>query len=244
MSEKVAKLQDQIDLLLTNAANCTPPTQQSAPPTPISTAVLEQPTLATGSNQKDLLMSAHEHQSPRPARHPQYMGPTSSSFSFGVAKRSLQGMGIQTGADASTSYASTPTRRSSTSNYLSMARDPLYTISRNEAFRLIESYEEECGTIYAFLDIKLMLKTAREFYDCVSIDREPSYLQGDNDENIFSGGILDLVKLSIAVALVIKASGPTVLSTGLLESVEAGFKGRFCGLSVDILGMQVLTLMV
>lgn len=233
MNEKLAKLQEQVSLLVSSAASAVPSMQQLAPPSPESMTLREHT-----RRPPDL----RRLRAQRPARPPQYMGPTSSSFSFGVAKHSLQEMGIQDGADSSGS--ATPLGSPSSPTRGLVARDPLCSIPRSEAIRLIETYEEECGTIYPFLDTNLILKTVREFYDSANMYQSSSYLPHYNDENMFAGGLLDVAKLAIAIALVIEAGGPTVRSTELLESVESGFDGRFCGLSVDVLGMQALTLMV
>jgi hypothetical protein len=242
MNEKISKLQEQIGLLVSNTASQS--IQQAALPSPISTTLPERTNRRPRLERRELPRSARVHRTPRTARHPQYVGHTSFAFGFGVAKRSLQGMGIQAGADLADSHTTTPARSPSPTDQIYFARDPLCSIPRNEAIRLVETYEEECGTIYPFLDNKLILRTAGDFYNGASVGRESLFVPGCNDENMSSGGILDIAKLVIAVALVIEASGPTVLSTELLESVEAGFDDRFRGLSVDVLGIQALTLMV
>jgi hypothetical protein len=241
MNEKITQLQEQISLLMSNAASGVSSMQPLTLPSPVSTVLPGEPKDQSDWNQRELDRNSSVRQPPRRSRHPQYMGHTSSSYTFEVAKNSLEGVGIQAGTNSSSNHSSTQVRTPSTPNQIPYARDLLYKIPPNEAIQLIEKYEEESGTIYPFLDVKLVLRTAREFY---SMNRGPSLLTDCNEENAFSGGILDIVKLTIAVALVIEAGGATALSTELLESVESGFRGRFCGLSVEILEIQVLTLMV
>ncbi|KAH6683867.1 fungal-specific transcription factor domain-containing protein [Halenospora varia] len=243
MNEKILKLQEQISFLVSNAASGVPSMHQLAPANPDSTILRDYSRPPSESGNGELPRSAYTCKTPRPKRHSQYMGPTSSSFTFGVAKSSLQGMGIQAGDDPPSGYSTANSRGLPTPNRVSPASDPLYTIPQNEALRLIATYEEESGSIYPFLNNELVLKATQEVYNTASLGRKSSILLGSKDENVFSGGMLDIVKLVIAIALVIEAGGPTVLSTELLESVESGFEGRFCGLSLDISGIQALTLM-
>lgn len=130
------------------------------------------------------------------------------------------------------------------SHQFPVAKDPLSRIPQIEAIRLIEKFEEECASIYPFLDCRLVLNTTREAYGSSEVGKSPSNRPGGRDQNMFSGGPLDIVKLVIAIALVIEAAGPTNMSTELLESVESGYDGRFCGSSIDLTAIQVLTLMV
>ncbi|KAK4957764.1 hypothetical protein LTR66_013252 [Elasticomyces elasticus] len=175
------------------------------------------------------------------------MGPTSSAFTFGVAKSSLRRMGIQSDPDpvdnGPGSYLTTPTRTPAPSHDVLHTWDPLHTIPRAEAIRLIETYEEESGSIYPFLDIELLTKSAHCFYDGTNDVRESLSARGSRLENTLSGGVNDILKLVIAIALIIEGRGPTSLSTKLLDSVESGFDGRPCGPSVDMLEIQAWTLM-
>jgi hypothetical protein len=249
MNEKISKLQEQINLLTSSAAAGVPlAQQQQAPVTPISTSLPEQPNLSSSSRRKENHSDSHERRRSRAARHPQYMGPTSSAFSFGVARNSLQEMGIQPATDlvdnVITSYSTTPARSPMPSSDLLYPRDPLLSIPRNEAIRLVETYEEESGTVYPFIDIKSVLSAAEEFYSSAAPNRGVPAVRGSGDQNMLSGGIVDILKLVIAIALVFEGHGPTRLSLRLLDNVESGFEGRLCGPTVDMLEIQAWTLMV
>jgi hypothetical protein len=244
MNQKIAMLQEQISLLVSNTASGVPATQQPAPVTPVSTSLPEHTSFAQSSNQEEPPRDPYARRDPKAPRHQQYMGPTSSAFSFGVARSSLQRMGIQPETDlvddGPGSYLTTPARTPAPSNDW----DPLLTITRTEAVRLIETYEEESGSIYSFLDIKLVSKSAHDFYNTADTLRESSIPRRSGYENTLSGGILDILKLVIAIALVIEGRGRSALSAKLLGNVESGFDGRLCGPSVDMLEIQAWTLMV
>lgn len=193
--------------------------------------------------------SRHNHSRPRRrTKHPQYMGPTSSAYSFGVARTSLQDMGINTGTNSDDagirSYSTTPARSPIPSRDSHFPREPLLSITRNEAIRLVEIYEEEFGIVYPFIDIKSVLSAVEQFYTTAKSTRAAEAARRPGDENMLSGGVVDILKLVIAIASVSEGHGPTNLSVRLLDNVESGFEGRLCGPSVDILEIQAWTLMV
>lgn len=244
MNEKLSKLQEQIDLLVSGAAAGVPLSQpHQASVTPIPTSLPGQRHSAPSSSHTDDSHPSSSLRRSRAARHPQYMGPTSSAFSFGVAKNSLQRMGIQSGTglgeNVTTSRSTTPVGNSMLSGDPLPSRDPLLSITQHEAIRLVNAYEEDTGTLYPFVDTNLVLSTAVDFYNGTTPNQG-----GSGDANMLSGGTLDILKLVIAIASVVEGHGPTILSQRLLENVESGFEGRMCGPSVDVLEIQAWTLMV
>lgn len=265
LSEKLSKLQEQLDLLVSGAAAGISLGQQQHqqhqqeqqeqvhnrdPVTPVSAPMPGEKNTSTSPNRLDTHddSRAYRRARTRATKHPQYMGPTSSAYSFGLARTSLQDMGIQTGVplddNGVTSYSTTPARSPIPSRDPVFPREPLLSITQNEAIRLITIYEEECGTVYPFIDIQLLQSVADKFYRSGISARSPSLAHRLGDENMLSGGIVDILRLVIAIASVFECHGPTSLSARLLNSVESGFEGRLCGPSVDILEIQAWTLMV
>lgn len=204
---------------------------------------------STSPNRTNSHDSSPPRQGSRAAKHVQYQGPTSVAYNLGVATASLQDMGIHTRAIQddmnNTSYSTTPARSSPSSNEMTFLRDPLLSITLNQATHLVRIYEEESGTVYQFIDIDLVMRTAEQFYGrSIMSNGGNSVVSDSHDTNMLSGGVVDILKLVIAIALVIQGHGPTALSSALLDNVETGFKGRLCGPSVDILEIQAWTLMV
>jgi hypothetical protein len=86
-------------------------------------------------------------------KHPRFQGPTSSAFSFDVAKSTLQNMGypgLVEGGDGAintaddTPMGSPPLRPISLREPTSKStRDPLWSLTKDEAVRLCRVYEEE-----------------------------------------------------------------------------------------------------
>lgn len=181
------------------------------------------------------------------AKQSEFMGPTSSSFLLGVGTGSVERAGIHTQSSPSPVLEGVETPSTARNRVISHPRsvkNPLNNISRNEAFRLIDLYDESCGSIYPFIEKALICRAAQHFYDGVEMSSAlpPAWIS--SEENTLSDGIWDILKLVIAIASVMKNLGPTDLSSELLESVESGFVGRLCGATVDILEIQAWTAMV
>lgn len=208
MNEKLEGLQEQINLLISNAAATAQPAQQITPATPVSTSLSE-------PSHPPLRVAQNEHS------RSWYFPPHLEGSDVATSVRSMQAV-----------------------DDFRRIRDPLCAIPRNEAFRLIAVYDEECGSIYPFLDNELILKAAHDFYNTAESGEVPPFHRTTTSENVLSGGVLDILKLAIATAVVIENSGPTNLSAQLLDSVESGFEGRVCGAQVDILEIQAWTAMV
>lgn len=208
INEKLEGLQEQIDLLVSNAAATAQPAQQIAPATPASTLLTE------------------------PSHHSVRAVPNRSSRRWYLPSHSES-------SDVASSIQSAQAIKD-----FRRIRDPLCAIPQNEAFRLIAVYDEECGSIYPFLDHKLILKTAHDFYNAAESCRVPSLHRTTACENKFPDGNLGILKLVVATAVVIENSGPTNLSAQLLDSVESGFERRVCDAQVDILQIQTWTAMV
>lgn len=240
-------LQEQISLLVSNAAVGLPSQQQASLATPVSASIPDQMTHSP-SPSRDRPSEFYARHRSRAARHPQYVGPTSSAFGFGVAQSSLQEMGIHPATDLTdntlASLSTTPARSPVPWSGLLLTQDALLCISQNQALRLIEIYEEECNSIYPFIDTDLLVEAARNFYKTKHPAHSTSTVRGSVSENMLSGGILDILRLVVAIALVFENYGPTPLSLKLLDTVEHGFDGRLCGHCVDILEIQAWTLMV
>ena len=155
------------------------------------------------------------------ARELTFTGPTTSAFSFDLAKTSLQQRGIVSGGDhdldkdadgdltqepspmPSPPYPSCPVRE---------AVDPLWTIERAEAMRLCRVYEEEMGMMYPVLDLGVLLQQVHVLYTGTTTASSPGVLK-EHDVHI--------LRIVFACALTAEASGGSELAVRLFESVRA-----------------------
>ena len=144
-----------------------------------------------------------------------FIGPTTSEFSFDLAKTSLQQRGI-VGVDndvdgdltqepspmPSPPYPSLPARETV---------DPLWTIGRPEAMRLCRVYEEEMGMMYPVLDLSVLLQQVHLLYTGTAAASPPGVLKEDD---------VHVLRIVFACALTAEASGSSELAVRLFESVR------------------------
>ncbi|GFG21235.1 uncharacterized transcriptional regulatory protein C530.05 [Aspergillus udagawae] len=150
---------------------------------------------------------------PSSARELTFQGPTTSAFSFDLAKSSLQRRGIvdgdgdgdEVGEEGDDGDVTPPGDASP----LGMLKDPLWTISKAEAIRLCRVYEEEMGIMYPVLELEELLRQVEGLYG--PSPRLP-LRSGDYDVHI--------LRLVFACALTAEASGRSALAMRLFESVR------------------------
>ncbi|KAJ5907940.1 hypothetical protein N7495_000622 [Penicillium taxi] len=164
------------------------------------------------------------------ARHPPFHGPTSSAFNFDVAKSSLQIMGIhhpEYGMPDDLTTANVTPSGSPPISFLSHSiqthptKDPIWTIRREEAFRLCKVYEEEIGIMYPIVDITAVASQANLLYTFMEAATRTGFAQNTlpgadslNDDSSV------LLKLILATTLVVEGGGQSKLGDRLFSSVK------------------------
>jgi hypothetical protein len=103
-----------------------------------------------------------------------YRGPTSNEFSFGVADNSLQTMGITEGKPdikGDNVHALQPStspgqveRNLQLLQAVHEEKDPIYSVSKEEALRLCRVYEDEMGIMYPVVNITTVMETRTPSY--------------------------------------------------------------------------------
>ncbi|KAJ5948073.1 hypothetical protein N7466_001088 [Penicillium verhagenii] len=159
-------------------------------------------------------------------RETAFQGPTTSAFSFDLAKSSLQQRGIvernEAGDGGDVTQEPSPLASPSAPNRqleVQQAVDPLWTLSKEEALRLCEVYEEEMGVMYPVLELSELLDQVSQLYG------------GLMDGNMYRGTSIDgrkaldredvsILRLVLACALTAEASGHSEQATALFDSVR------------------------
>jgi len=193
-------------------------------------------------------------QAPPTPKHPKFRGPTSSLFNLGVAKSSLQNMGITGGEDTldegmlthdGTPAASPPPGQSIlTKPPLHTGKDAIWSLSKDEAIRLVRVWQDEMGTMYPIVDVDRLAGHATLLYTFMDAARraglmEPSMPGADAiyDEQTI------LLKLVVAIALTLEASGSSELGRKMWGSVRSSVEAHFFD-SPNLNSLQILTLAV
>ena len=185
-----------------------------------------------------------------------FRGPMSADFNFGVAKNSLEQMGItkqgETGASGS-GAAGTGTGEHSpvgtpTSGqllpYFHRGKDPLWMVPQAEAVRLCQVYEDEMGLMYPVLDIEDVIAYAQQLYPFMEAARRTGLMQqGMPGSDTLDDADTSILKLVIAIGLVVEAGGRSDLAKRLFQSVQSTVDKCLRG-SASIKGIQMLAMAV
>ncbi|KAF2401524.1 fungal-specific transcription factor domain protein [Trichodelitschia bisporula] len=254
----ISSLQKQVDTLFSNMnalrsqidSQTTPPVGSSpyslhSLPRSISTA---QPSNSASSG------LSHARYPSNVQLHPNFRGPTSSAFNIGVAKTSLQNMGITEPdeglEEGGTTQDGTPSvspqrsqsSRLNSSECLKSHKDAIWMINKPEAIRLLNFWYDEMGTMYPLLDIDRVMKHASRLYDFVDAARrtglmEPGMRGADaiHDDNTI------LLKLLIAIAMILEGSGKSDPGQKMFDGIRPQIEGLLFN-TPTIQGVRILAL--
>ena len=191
------------------------------------------------------------------AAQPTFRGPTSNDFNLGVAKSSLQTMGITSniaGAELSGEAGTntrdgSPAAASHSSSHQAphpfhTDKDPIWMIPKDEALRLCDSYEDEMGLMYPYLDIAKIKAYAGELYRFMEAASRTGLMQRSfpgadalDDEDT------SILKLLLATAMVTETAGRSELGAKMFERVKFVIDNLLLE-SSSIKGIKMLTMAV
>lgn len=186
---------------------------------------------------------------------PTFRGPTSNDFNFDVARNSLQTMGITGQNDAlretsggvgDNTREASPDRPPSFQlrNGVHATKDPIWSVSQDEALRLCRVWEDEMGLMYPILDINKVIAHAQKLYRFMEAAHRTGLMQqgmpgadsiGDEDTNI--------LKMVLAISMTVEASGRSDLGRRMFEYVQPAIDNLLLG-SVGVKGIRLLILTV
>lgn len=192
--------------------------------------------------------SQSEHQ-------PSFRGPTSFQFNFGVAKSSLQTMGIsgvedgsgENGTTQDPSPAGSPSMRQIAAQLVQGThadKDPIWSVSQEEALRLCHVYEDEMGLMYPILDIHKVVQYAKKLYRFMEAAHRSGLMQqGMPGADSIEDEDTNILKLVLATAMTVEASGRSELGQRMFEYVQPAVDSLLLG-NVGIKGIRLLILTV
>ncbi|KAL4961028.1 putative C6 transcription factor [Aspergillus stella-maris] len=152
-----------------------------------------------------------------------FQGPTTSAFSFDLAKSSLRERGIEVERnlhdDEMTREPSPlPTPLSPPSGSCQLG-DPLWSISKTEALRLCRVYEEEMGAMYPVVELDELLHNVEVLYGPTEAGIWPRAPGLASDGGLDSDDV-NILRLVFACALTAEASGSSDLAMSLFDTVR------------------------
>ena len=194
--------------------------------------------------------------SPSHARgsQPRFQGPTSSAFSFDVARSSLQTMGIaapelqEDGGFNDDAMDPRVSPRQLQAPLASMMvhpnKDPLWKIGKEEAIRLCRVYEEEMGIMYPIIDMEKTISQANLLFTFTEAAARTGLMNRTmSGSDRLANNDVDILKMVLALALIAEGDGQSDLGRMLYESCREAFERRVSG-PVEIKGLILLVLVV
>lgn len=188
------------------------------------------------------------------SKHPRFHGPTANAFNLGVARSSLKTMGItavEEGEDEGV-VTNDPTPGGSppfAAQLLPKAplhadKDPIWSISKQEALRLVHVWHEEQGIMYPILDMDKVLRYTEMLFSFVEAAARSGLMQGAMPG---ADSIMDdqtsVLKLVLAITLVMEGGGKDPLGDRLFENVQKVVE-RILSEPVSLQSISLLTLTV
>ncbi|KAF1837184.1 fungal-specific transcription factor-like protein [Decorospora gaudefroyi] len=162
---------------------------------------------------------------------PRFHGPTSNAFNVGVARSSLKTMGISTGEDGDdegiVTHDATPRASPPISNTMLQKRsmhadkDPIWSISKHEAIRLVHVWHEEMGVMYPILDVPKVLRYTEMLFTFVEAAARSGLMQGAlPGSDAMMDEQISVLKLVLAITLVLEGGGKDALGEKLFTNVH------------------------
>lgn len=238
MSAHISSLQEQVDQLFANLNSLRGPVESvslGSMETPYSVPQYQPSTTLSQTSAVPLSPVRRKSIS----RHPRFHGPTSSTFNLGVAKTSLQTMGITAPEEAVDEAASpheatpagTPVRTPTGTppmppaplppRKLHPTKDPIWSLTETEGLRLIGAFHDEMGLMYPIMDIDSVTNYAKLLFAFIESATRNGLMQGAYPG---SDSIMDeqttILKLILAIALVTGGCGKSALGQQLFNNVE------------------------
>jgi len=201
--------------------------------------------LSVSSGATSGMLSQHK---PKP---PKFHGPTSSAFNLGVAKSTLQTMGITGAEDAlddvatndGTPVASPPTATPAIQQPpMHASKDVIWSVGKEEAIRLIHVWDDEMGCMYPMLDVDKLLRHTNLLYTFMDAARRTGLMEaGLPGADAIYDDQTQTLKLVLAIACTLEGSGKSELGKKLFESVRDYLEEQMFA-CCDVKAIRMLTL--
>ncbi|KAJ4352871.1 hypothetical protein N0V95_003846 [Ascochyta clinopodiicola] len=186
------------------------------------------------------------------SKHPRFHGPTANAFNLGVARSSLMTMGITAAEEGEDEGVVTndPTPRGSPpfahalipKAPLHADKDPIWSVSKQEALRLLHVWHEEQGIMYPILDMDKVLRYAEMLFSFVEAAARSGLMQrGLPGADAIMDDQTSVLKLVLAITLVMEGGGKDALGEKLFENVQKVIE-RILSEPVSLQSISLLTL--
>lgn len=177
-----------------------------------------------------------------------FHGPTTSSFTFGLARQSLHDRGIVetemggNDGDITQEPSPVPSPTSSAQGYGSQwPFDPLLVIGKEEALRLCQVYEEEMGTMYPVIELVPTVNQVNALFDHLRQPPQPRASPGSGLNSLSLDDYdVDILKVVFACALTAESNGHSELGVALFNSV----RDVVTNATLELPDIKIITLLI
>ncbi|KAI5293544.1 hypothetical protein KEM52_005439 [Ascosphaera acerosa] len=183
------------------------------------------------------------------SKKPRFHGPTSNVFNLDVARSSLQSLGV-TSEDAprSVDTEQAPSARSVTQlpsvpHLLAHpTQDPLWSVTRQEALRLMTSYDEQVHLMYPLLDLEQLLTHLSGIYVLLeSLEKTSLPERFLSNSTALESDHTCVLKLMFAIILMIENQGESDLGRAMHKAVQSRLQ-QAAAQPADLTSIQLITL--
>lgn len=120
------------------------------------------------------------------------------------------------------------------------AKDPLWSIGKDEAIRLCRVYDEEIGMMYPMLDIEQIIDKADKTFAFAGAAAKTALV--DRSKSSLDSQDVNILKMILATVLTLEGGGQSELGLTLFETVRGACESKL-GAPPDIGGLRLLVIM-
>lgn len=249
MDQTIQALQDQVQRLYADIGALRGSHDRSPSPYSDPSSYPHQPSLVQGQSGTPY-HATRPPPAPSKVRHRRFQGPTSSAFNINVANTSLQTMGL-TDPSLTEAEGHDYDGLASTSSHQQQdglpfvpsqyAKDPLWSIGKDEAIRLCRVYDEEIGMMYPMLDIEQIIDKADKSFTFAGAAAKTGLV--DRSKSSPDSQDVNILKMILATVLTLEGGGQSELGLTLFETVRGACESKL-GAPPDLGGLRLLVIMV
>lgn len=199
-----------------------------------------------------------------PKATPKFQGPTSSAYSFDVAKNTLQNMGYEGiemalgegmdgEAENETPLGSPAARNAALPGWSETGNrrgdgEPLHVLSREEALRLCQVYADEIGSMYPVLDMERVVETCEKIHRRLDeMEGQQGGIRGADALRVHAAMQIpeedsNNLQMAIAIATVVEGSGLSSLGEQLYANIRPIFNTVIHRESVHLSSIPLIVL--
>ena len=213
MQAHVARLQDQVNFLYANLP---------AAKTSQSPGIAERHSQQAFSPDDQQQLSFN----PARARPGPINGPISAAYGLDVAKHSLASMGINPESGSDGLHPDQPSPERSIDPELTAhayyEKDPLWSIKRDDALRLLKQFDEEIGVTYPMLDMAALIESVNLLYNFIDAAIRTGFMPGSHvpGADAIDDEGTNVIKMVLANILTFENSDGVDVAHKLFKSVE------------------------